>query len=77
MILYEKTIPAIPAGTPLHTCFEESIELAPLFARLYPPCMASETHGLKLYWEAQLIHPDFVDQALVLPTPFFAVEDFF
>ncbi|MAT48071.1 MAG: hypothetical protein CMO35_11685 [Verrucomicrobiaceae bacterium] len=77
MILYEKTIPAIPAGTPLHTCFEESIELAPLFARLYPPCMASETHGLKLYWEAQLIHPDFVDQELVLPTTFFAVEDFF
>ena len=77
MVLYEKVIPSIPAGTPLHTCFEDSLDLAPLFARLYPPCMASLSHGVKLHWEAQLIHPDFVDQELVLPTNIFALEDFF
>ena len=36
-----------------------------MFEILYPPCTTSSTHGIKVYWEVQLIHPDFVDQELV------------
>jgi len=76
-IMFEKTVPVIPARVPIHTYFEDSLDFEPMFERLYPPCMASDTHGLKLHWEAQLIHPDFVDQELILPTTVFALEDFF
>jgi hypothetical protein len=77
MIMFEKTVPLIPGRSPIHTCFEDSLDFEAMFERLYPPCMASDTHGLKLHWEVQLIHPDFVDQELILPTTVFAHEDFF
>jgi hypothetical protein len=77
MIIFEKTVPLIPRRAPIHTYFEDSLDFEAMFKRLYPPCMASDSHGLKLHWEVQLIHPDFVDQELILPTTVFALEDFF
>jgi hypothetical protein len=47
-----------------------------MFRALYPPQSTSRTHGLDVYWEAQLIHDELVDQELVGPVDCFAFKDF-
>ena len=47
-----------------------------MFRALYPPQMVSDSHGLAVHWEIQLIHDDFVDQELVGSSDPFHFEDF-
>ncbi len=76
VLLYSQHVARIPRGEPVSRYFEESFSFAPMFAILYPPQMISDSHGLDVYWEVQLIHHDYVDQELKGPIEAFRYEDF-
>jgi len=76
VILYETTVDHIPARVPLVPYFDGSVDFGLMFAALYPPFAVSETHGLDVHWEVQLLHPEFVDQELAGPTNRFRYADF-
>jgi hypothetical protein len=75
--LFEKTVKHIPANSPISDWFAgDSIRFDDMFHVLYPPNMISETHGLDVHWEIQLLHPEFVDHELAGPQGKFKYEDF-
>ncbi len=76
IILFEKTVDHIPARMPIGNYFHQHFSFTPMFERLYPPVKISSSHGLEVYWEVQLIHPEFIDQELVGPEGLFSYEDF-
>ncbi|MBT3665894.1 MAG: hypothetical protein HN548_00310 [Opitutae bacterium] len=65
VLLYSRRIPIIPKGAPIHNYFDEEFSFKPMFQALYPRQMVSESHGLDLVWEVQLIVNDLVDQELI------------
>lgn len=75
IVLYEQRLAYVPALAPLATYLEGDVDFTPIFEALYPPFMLGGTHGLSLWLEAQLLHPEFVDQEIVLdPGPLEAVH---
>jgi hypothetical protein len=68
VVLYEKSVPEIPPRMDVGFYFPEEIDFSGMFSHLYPPQLTSSTHGLDVYWEVQLLHPNFVDQELECPT---------
>jgi hypothetical protein len=77
VLLYSKKVTLIPKNQPVENYFRDSMSFEPMFKALYPPSEVSESHGLFIYWEVQLIHNDFVDQELAGDTVHFRREDFF
>jgi hypothetical protein len=67
VVLYEQALAHVPANAPLRDYLEGEVNFAPLFDALYPPCRVGSTHGLSLQFEAQLLHPEFVDHDVELP----------
>lgn len=67
VVLYEQALAYVPANAALRDYLQGEVHFAPLFDALYPPCRISSTHGLSLQFEAQLIHPEFVDHDIELP----------
>ena len=65
VLLYSRKIPIIPKGAPIHNYFNEEFFFKPMFQALYPRQMITESHGLDLAWEIQLIVDDLVDQELI------------
>lgn len=63
--IYKKQLDHIPKETEIadylydHICFDD------VYEQLAPNCMITSTHGLKLHWEIQLLHPELVDQEIV------------
>jgi len=76
-LLYSKKVTLIPKNHSVENHFRDSMSFEPMFKVLYPPSEVSESHGLFIYWEVQLIHNDFVDQELAGDTVHFRREDFF
>jgi hypothetical protein len=76
VILFEKQAAYIPARTPIADYFNDRFSFTPMFEMLYPPVSISSTHGVKVHWEVQLIHPEFIDQELVGSDDLFAYEHF-
>ena len=66
VVLYERLLPFVPAGGEVQRYLSGQVELGRLFDALYPPVMLGPHHGLSIRFEAQLLHPDFVDQEVVL-----------
>ena len=52
------------------------IDFAPVFRVLYPINAYTGSHGIRIRWEVQLIHPEYVDQELIGPGNAFEWEDF-
>ena len=77
VLLYSKKVTLIPKNHSVENHFRDSMSFEPMFKVLYPPSEVSESHGLFIYWEVQLIHNDFVDQELAGDTVHFRREDFF
>ena len=77
VLLYSKKVTFIPKNHSVENHFRDSMSFEPMFKVLYPSNEVSESHGLFIYWEVQLIHNDFVDQELVGDTAHFRREDFF
>ena len=76
VILFEKTVDNIPARVPIGNYFNDRFAFTPMFELLYPPVEVSSSHGLKVHWEVQLLHPEFIDQELIGPDGLFDYEDF-
>ena len=77
IILYSEKVSRIPSGQELGGCFPGEVDFGPIFKTLYPPLEISETHGLAVYWEVQLLHDEFIDHELKGPTDRVEVTDFF
>ena len=77
VLLSSKTVKLISKSQPVENHFRDSMSFEPMFKVLYPSNEVSESHGLFIYWEVQLIHDDFVDQELKGETGIFQREDFF
>ena len=65
VVLHQEALRDVPAGKPLRYSLRGQVSFRKLFTSLYPPFELSDTHGLDVRWEVQLLHPDFVDQELV------------
>jgi hypothetical protein len=77
VVLFEKTARQIPARTSISRYFEDEVfRFDEMFHVLYPPNMISDTHGLDVHWEIQLLHPEYVDHELQGPGGKFRFEDF-
>ncbi len=77
VVLFEKTVPSIPASSPISSWFHgDTFLFDDMFRVLYPPNMISLTHGIDVRWEIQLLHPEFVDQELEGPKGHFSYKDF-
>ena len=64
VLLYSKKVPVITKGEEVGSQFMDEVSFRPMFESLYPRQMASNTHGLDLAWEIQLLVDDFIDQEL-------------
>lgn len=76
VFVYNKHIDQIPANVPVEQYFNDTISFDNMFSALYPPTMAGSNHGMKVHWEVQLIHREFVDQELVGNSQIFEYKDF-
>jgi hypothetical protein len=76
VMLYEKHIPFVPASMPIKTYLDDTISFDPMFSALYPPFMISDSHGMDVHWEVQLLHPRYVDHELVGKKQRFSYHDF-
>lgn len=76
VLLFEKSIPKVPSGFPVESYLEDRISFKEMFAVLYPPNMISSSHGIKVHWEVQLLHEEFIDQELVGDAALFEYKDF-
>jgi hypothetical protein len=76
IILFAKKVDHIPAHHPIESYFQDQVKFDQMFKTLFPRQMIKSTHGLDIYWEVQLIHPQFVDQELVGPIDVFSYDDF-
>lgn len=77
VLLYSRKIPIIPKGAPIHNYFNEEFSFKPMFQALYPRQMITESHGLDLVWEIQLIVDDLVDQELIGNRGVFIQKEFY
>jgi hypothetical protein len=77
IVLYEMMLPLVPAGMSVEAFLSGEICFDPVFDVLYPPLMLGDSHGLSIQLEAQLLHPEFVDQDVELPVTAIEVADFY
>lgn len=63
--IFRKQFSYIPKEVEIARFLEDEICFDKVYQELAPNCMTSATHGVKLHWEVQLIHPEFVDQEVV------------
>lgn len=77
VLLFEQLAETIPPQQPIQDYFEGDVEFAPMFDALYPPAMVSDTHGIDVHWEVQLLFDQLVDQELEGSLRGFCREDFF
>jgi len=63
--LYKEKLDHIPKQQEISNYLKDSVNFDEVYADLAPPCMVSKTHGVKLHWEVQLLHPELVDQEVV------------
>lgn len=77
VVLFQKRVSVIPAGAAVEDFFPESVAFAPIFELLLPPNQVTDSHGLEVHWEIQLLHDQYVDQELVGPVTGLVREDFY
>ncbi len=76
VLLFEQSVRRIDPGQPIQKYFSGPVAFERMFRVLYPPLMVTDSHGLEVHWEVQLLHPKFVDHELIGPTKPFHFEDF-
>ena len=77
IILYSERVSHIPARQEIGNHFPGEVNFGPMFKALYPPLEISESHGLAVYWEVQLLHDEFIDHELEGPAHKIVESDFF
>lgn len=63
LVLYQKQVARIPAGSSLSDYLPKTKDISfdEMFATLYPQAMVSKHYGISVYWEVQIIHDELVD----------------
>ena len=77
IILYSERVSHIPARQEIGNHFPGEVDFGPMFKALYPPLEISESHGLAVYWEVQLLHDEFIDHELKGPAHKIVESGFF
>ena len=77
VVLYQRLLPHVPANVDLKGYLDGDAELRGVFESLYPPTMLGDKHGLSIQFEVQLLHPEFVDQEVVLGAVTLETDDFY
>lgn len=77
VVLYEQLLAYVPANVALAEYLDGEVDFTALFDALYPPFMIGGSHGLSLKLEAQLLHPDYVDQDIELDPGHVEVREFY
>lgn len=76
VVLYDKTLGRVRAGTDLAMDLMEPLDLEPMFDALYPPQAIGTTHGMDVLFEVQLLHDDLVDRKAQIGGENFRWESF-
>jgi hypothetical protein len=76
VMLYEKKISFVPARVPIKTYLNDTFSFDSMFSSLYPPFMISDSHGVDVHWEVQLLHPKYIDHELIGRKNLFDYHDF-
>lgn len=63
--IYKKKLDRIPKEEQIRRYLKDDICFDEVYQHLAPNCTVSKTHGVKLHWEVQLLHPELVDQEVV------------
>ena len=66
VVLYQRLLPHVPANVDLKGFLDGDAELRGVFDTLYPPTKLGDKHGLSIQFEVQLLHPEYVDQEVIL-----------
>jgi hypothetical protein len=77
LILYERRVAEIPRGAGVQSYFAGDVAFGPIFDSLYPPNLVSQTHGVDVHWEIQLLHDAYVDQEIVGGCDRLVLQDFY
>ena len=77
VVLYQRLLPHVPANVDLKGYLDGDAELRGVFESLYPPTMLGDKHGLSIQFEVQLLHPEFVDQEVILGNVTLEADDFY
>jgi len=67
LVLFEKTTAVIPKGVSIETYFNDQMNLDKAFECIFPNNMISDSHGLKIKTEIQIMVDDLADTSLELP----------
>lgn len=68
-LLFESSLPTIPAGAALknHLPKNDLVSFDKMFEMLFPQAMATEKYGISVYWSIQIIHDELVDREITVP----------
>lgn len=77
VVLFEKRVAEIAAHAAVEKSFPETFCFEPMFDVLYPPNKVSDSHGVGVYWEIQLLHDQYVDQEIVGSLSKLQVDEFY
>lgn len=76
LCLFEQTIARLPAQVPIESVLQGEVYFDLAFDALYPPTTLGDAAGIKLQWELQLLHPDFVDHEVSADANLWVSDDF-
>ncbi|MCD5380847.1 hypothetical protein LR004_02870 [Candidatus Gracilibacteria bacterium] len=74
--LYSKKIDFIPRNVDVGEYLDGEVSFEKMYKSLYPEQRVSETHGLTVHWEIQLLHKKFIDQELIGDANYFIYKYF-
>lgn len=77
VVLFQQLLVHVPAGAKVASALDGEVDFTPLFDALHPPIRIDGSHGLSICLEAQLLHPEFIDQDGELAEASVQVKDFF
>ena len=68
-LLFESSLPTIPAGAALknHLPKNDLVSFDKMFEMLFPQAMVTEKYGISVYWAIQIIHDELVDREITVP----------
>ncbi len=76
VLLYERELRYLPAGSSIDAQLDGDIDFSPLFEALYPPIKFDARWGVDVAWQVQLLHPDLIDLAVEGPVHSLRFVDF-